>query len=338
MNSSTSPDLLGYQHFLHLLQGMEPHRDKPRPDSRLETLAALLSPAYLHSLGHGKLPFWEQLLSDVPTAKPSRLEFQSAVQIGTAADLQDTQSSVLEHCLEQLIPWRKGPFSLFGIELDTEWRSDWKWDRLLPCISPLAGRTVLDVGCGNGYHCWRMFGEKAKLVLGIEPHLPYVMQFALIRKLVPDLPVFLLPATLSALPAKRPLFDTVFSMGVLYHQRSPVEHLLELKSCLHEGGELVLETLVVDGPEGYSLMPKTRYCRMSNVWFLPSCATVQVWLQRCGFKNIRLHDVSVTTIKEQRATRWMPFQSLLDGLAPGADKLTIEGLPAPKRALFTASR
>ena len=56
-------------------------------------------------------------------------------------------------------------------------------------------------------------------------------------------------------------------MGVLYHRRSPIDHLLELKGCLQTGGELVLETLVIDGGLGEVLVPENRYAKMRNVWF-----------------------------------------------------------------------
>lgn len=64
-------------------------------------------------------------------------------------------------------------------------------------------------------------------------------------------------------------FDTVFSMGVLYHRKSPIEFLQQLKSQLRPGGELMLETLVVEGDENTVLMTGDRYAQMRNVWFYP---------------------------------------------------------------------
>jgi tRNA (mo5U34)-methyltransferase len=66
--------------------------------------------------------------------------------------------------LEALRPWKKGPLSLFGVGIDTEWRSDWKWARLAPELDPLAGKVVADVGCANGYFMYRMLAENPKLV------------------------------------------------------------------------------------------------------------------------------------------------------------------------------
>ncbi len=305
-------------------------------DTPLAGLQEFASTDFLRSLRHGKLNEWLQLLESTPRLQASIVDLQSQVRIGKSCDATAEERAQLLKNLQALIPWRKGPFNLFDIDIDTEWCSDMKWQRLQAHISPLAGRTVLDVGCGSGYHCLRMLGEQARLVIGIEPHLPYVMQFAMVKRFVPATPVFVLPITMERMPPALGAFDTVFSMGVLYHRRSPLDHLLELKSMLRKGGELILETLVVDGPDGYALLPEERYCRMSNVWFLSSCATTESWLRRCGFSDIRLVDLSTTSVEEQRATAWMPFQSLQDGLDPDDSSLTIEGLPAPRRAVFIA--
>jgi tRNA (mo5U34)-methyltransferase len=150
------------------------------------------------------------------------------------------------------MPWRKGPYSLYGVNIDTEWRSDWKWERVLPHLSDLTGRTILDVGCGSGYHMWRMIGAGAHLAVGIDPTQLFLCQFEAVRKLLGnDQRAHLLPLGIEQLPALN-AFDTVFSMGVLYHRRSPLDHLWQLKDQLVDGGELVLETLVVEGDENSS--------------------------------------------------------------------------------------
>lgn len=287
---------------------------------------------------HGSLTQWQQLLEQIPRiSTPHRILDSDVVQIGRQEDLHEDAKKQLQLQLKTLCPWRKGPYELFGIRIDTEWRSDWKWQRLKDYIAPLKHRLVLDVGCGNGYHCWRMLGAGAKLVVGIDPLLLNVIQFQAIRKLHGEAPVYVLPFALEELPAGLKAFDTVFSMGVLYHRRSPIDHLLELKDCLQPSGELVLETLVIDGGSGEVLMPEDRYAKMRNVWFLPTCDTLAIWLKRCGFTNIRLIDVSITSTEEQHSTDWMTFHSLKDYLMPGHPQLTIEGLPAPKRAIMIAN-
>ena len=308
-----------------------------KADAWVELLPAQLAQA-LDDSKHGDLLRWQSVIQQLPELNPSqRLLDADAVQIGSSEDLDLEQQTQLEQCLRALHPWRKGPYQLFGTHIDTEWRSHWKWDRLKNHLAPLEHRLVLDVGCGNGYHCWRLLGAGAKMVIGIDPTLLNVMQFQLIKKLHGTAPVYVLPLGIEAVPSNLQVFDTVFSMGVLYHRRSPIDHLLELKGCLQQGGELVLETLVIDGGLGDVLVPEHRYAKMRNVWFLPSCDTLMSWMKRCGFKNVRLVDVSTTSIEEQRSTEWMQFHSLQDFLQADNHALTCEGLPAPKRAIFIAN-
>jgi tRNA (mo5U34)-methyltransferase len=236
------------------------------------------------------------------------------------------------------MPWRKGPFSFFDTHIDTEWRSDWKWQRVLPHLSALEGRAVLDVGCGSGYHCWRLYGAGARFVLGIDPTILFLMQYLAVKRYLPQAPVWFAPLRLEELPAPAGLFDTILSMGVLYHRRSPLDHLQELFSLLRPGGELVLETLVVEGDANTVLVPHDRYAMMRNVFFLPSTALLAIWLARMGFVDIRTVDESVTSTDEQHSTDWMRFQSLPDFLDPHDSTRTLEGYPAPRRAVLVATR
>lgn len=287
-------------------------------------------------LRHGDFKRWQGGFDALPDITPSEVHLNaSAVKIGVPADTS-MPAETIELALKQLHPWRKGPFDLFGIHIDTEWRSDWKWNRLKNAIRPLDGRTVLDVGCGCGYHLWRILGAGAELAIGIDPTALFSMQFAAIKRYQPDEPAFILPIGIEAMPSGMACFDTVFSMGILYHRKSPIDHLLELKSLLNNGGELVLDTLVIEGDEQSCLMPHGRYAKMRNIWFIPSVEMLSLWLKRAGFKNIQVVDVSPTTTNEQRTTEWMTFESLADFLDPDDASLTIEGYPAPVRTIFTA--
>jgi tRNA (mo5U34)-methyltransferase len=288
---------------------------------------------------HGDLIRWQNQIDDLPKISPLVRDISiDTIKLGNADEVTPELQAELKEKLQAFCPWRKGGFDIFGIHIDTEWRSDWKWQRLENHIAPLKNRLVLDVGCGNGYHCWRMLGAGAKRVIGIDPMLLNVMQFQIIKQFYDnDAPIDVLPLGIEALPPKLNCFDTVFSMGVLYHRRSPIDHLFELRDCLKSGGELILETLVIDGELGETLLPKDRYAQMRNVWFLPSCATLVSWLERCGFQNVRVVDVTVTTIEEQRTTEWMRFQSLSNFLNPDNSALTCEDYPAPKRAILIAN-
>ncbi|OUR63633.1 tRNA 5-methoxyuridine(34)/uridine 5-oxyacetic acid(34) synthase CmoB [Methylophaga sp. 42_25_T18] len=291
----------------------------------------------LASDGHGKMAGWQAVLAQFPDITDVETDLKNAVKIGNKTNLNGFDLTRFIELLQTFHPWRKGPYSIFDIEIDTEWRSDWKWDRLIPHIQPLKGRKVLDVGGGNGYHGWRMAGEDAELVVGIDPTLVFVMQYQIMQKYIQANNHYVLPIGIEHLPSNLGCFDTVFSMGVLYHRRSPLDHLYELKACLRPGGELVLETLIIDGELGMSLIPSDRYAKMRNVWFLPSDETMQHWLQRCGFKNVQCVDITDTSLAEQRSTDWMTFESLVDFLDPDDVTKTIEGYPAPKRAIYTAT-
>jgi len=286
---------------------------------------------------YGDIPRWQAALESLPAIEADRVSLDSArVGVATAHSLTDPTRATLEQGLRGLHPWRKGPFELFGLHIDTEWRSDWKWDRLAPHIADLDGRRVLDVGCGNGYHCWRMRGAGAAEVIGIDPTPLFVFQFAALQRYIRDPRVSVLPVGIEAVPKRLRAFDSVFSMGVLYHRRSPMEHLQTLRDCLRPGGQLVLETLVITGDETRCLVPRGRYSRMGNVWFIPSSAMLLVWLAKLGWKNPRLVNESVTGTDEQRATDWMTFHSLAEFLDPADSSRTVEGYPAPRRAILLA--
>ena len=308
---------------------------------KVESWVALLSRQIEKAFSearHGDFPTWKEVIHKLPLIEPSIREIDTGkVTIGCVEDLGQYSPMQLKSSLQILHPWRKGPYELFGIHIDAEWRSDWKWDRIIGGIAPLHKRLVLDVGCGNGYHCWRMLGAGAKMVVGIDPTLLCNLQFQAIRKLYGEASVYVLPIGIEDVPYGLRVFDTVFSMGVFYHRRSPIDHLMELRGCLRPGGEMVLETLVIDGGQGDVLLPRDRYARMRNVWFIPGYKTLIGWMQRCGFINIRLLDVTKTTVEEQRSTEWMRFHSLQDFLDSDNPDLTVEGLPAPVRAIIIAN-
>ena len=212
-------------------------------------------------------------------------------------------------------------------------------DRIAPRLSPLKGRTVLDIGCGNGYYMLRMLGEGAARVIGIDPTPRFVVQFDLLKKLVGrPIPAHILPIRSEQLPSDCALFDTAFSMGVLYHRRDPLAHLNEILQVLKPGGELVLETLIIEGDAEDMLIPQERYAQMRNVWAVPSVSRLRSWIAECGYEEIELLDISVTSIEEQRQTPWMQFQSLGDFLDPQDSSKTVEGYPAPVRAALRARK
>lgn len=283
---------------------------------------------------HGDIGTWRAVIDQMPDIADATTILNSPAVTVESPSVEPALRNEVRDLLLQLKPWRKGPFSIHGIDVDSEWRSNLKWDRLENEVAPLADRRVLDVGCGNGYYGFRMTGGGAQLVVGIDPMLLFVFQFMTLNHFLAVPSVVVLPLRLNELPDSRNYFDTTFSMGVLYHQREPLEHLAALRTTLRAGGELVLETLILPGSKSIVREPGGRYARMRNVWHLPTATALEDWLREVGFRDIRLVDVTATTVLEQRSTEWMPFESLAEALDPDDPGRTIEELPAPTRALF----
>jgi tRNA (mo5U34)-methyltransferase len=300
--------------------------------SRLETKLR----ARLSDNGHGDFPRWHQIIDGLPVVdRRSGVFDHDAIKLGQTA-INDAMQASIREALLALAPWRKGPFEVCGVRIDAEWRSNLKWNRVMDAGVPIAGRNVLDVGCGNGYYALRMRGAGAKCVVGIDPTLRYVMQYIALTHFMTHEPVFVLPLRLEELPSAARAFDTTLSMGVLYHQRSPIEHLRQLRDTLRPDGQLVLETIFLPGEESYACTPPDRYARMRNVWLLPTIAELATWLDRTGFVDIEVVDQSATTSEEQRTTEWMPFDSLKEALDPADSSRTVEGWPAPRRVVVLA--
>ncbi|MFA7115227.1 MAG: tRNA 5-methoxyuridine(34)/uridine 5-oxyacetic acid(34) synthase CmoB [Candidatus Omnitrophota bacterium] len=293
----------------------------------------------IKSSKHGDMPRWRNLYDELPDVNPSFFELDgNVIKIGQRDEIDDVSYAKLYEILRQYMPWRKGPYSIFGINIDTEWRSDIKWDRFKDGISDISGRKILDIGAANGYHSLRALGAGAEFVMGVDPTLLYFMQFQLLNRYLKSDKVNVLPVGVDDIPYNCGYFDTVFSMGLLYHRRSPFDHLIQIYSFLKSGGELVLETLVVDGPQGYALTPRDRYAKMSNLWFIPSVETLLNWLKKCRYVDLKVSDISKTTSDEQRVTDWMTFESLNDFLDPLNKDITVEGYPAPRRAVVLAKK
>lgn len=305
---------------------LSPHFDQA-------TVEAALAAHVQQLQRHGDLPRWRQAQAELPVV-PTGWHIDKGWLIAGKAALDQ---AALTESLKDFIPWRKGPLNLGGVAIETEWRSDLKWDRIAPHLD-LAGKTVLDVGAGNGYFGWRMLEAGAALVVGCDPTQLFVVQHEVISHFSGPAPNVLLALRLEDLPAGLADFDVVFSMGVLYHRRDHLAHLADLGSRLKAGGELVLETLVIPGQEEHSLEPEDRYANMRNVHALPTVSLLSNWLEQAGYEDVRCVDVTPTTVDEQRTTEWMPFHSLAEALDPNDPDRTQEGYPAPLRAVMLAEK
>ncbi|MBU1171248.1 MAG: tRNA 5-methoxyuridine(34)/uridine 5-oxyacetic acid(34) synthase CmoB [Proteobacteria bacterium] len=299
--------------------------------------------ALIHSLKNrldldfGNEKKWRDLYQSLPDIAPSDLDFSGDwIRIGCSSDAHAPEIGALLQTLKAMNPWRKGPFNVFGITVDSEWASYIKWNRLKDAIAPLEGRRILDIGCSSGYYMFKMLDHHPEMILGIDPQLLFYYQFKALQKYIRSDKLYYLPAKLEELPPFGRYFDTVFFMGIIYHRKSPVDSLNEIRESMKTGGELVLETLIIEDESPHALFPVDRYAKMRNVFFIPSVPCLEAWLKRSGFDNIHCLDISKTSLLEQRKTEWINTESLDDFLDPRDPSKTVEGYPAPVRAIITA--
>ena len=258
----------------------------------------------------------------------------------TGAPKESTGKDQLQAIAEQLIPWKKGPFKVFDLDIDAEWRSDMKWERIIPHLPELKGKTILDVGCNNGYFLFRMAEHEPRLALGIDPVLPMQAQFDFFQNYARKDNVKFELFGVEHLPFFHKMFDVIFHMGIIYHHRHPIQQLLDIRESLVPGGVAFLETIGIPGEESYALFPEDRYARMGNVWFVPTLSCFINWAAKAKFINIEVVADTLLTDEEQRKTSWCPppFQSLNDSLDPNDSSKTIEGHPAPRRFLIKVQK
>ncbi|MEO0368487.1 MAG: tRNA 5-methoxyuridine(34)/uridine 5-oxyacetic acid(34) synthase CmoB [Pseudomonadota bacterium] len=288
---------------------------------------------------HGDLKQWLNIVNDLPDIDSVSKHYnRDTITIGEVEQLDPTISREVDAGLRALIPWRKGPYQVFDTFIDTEWRSDWKWQRAVPHLPDLDKLTILDVGCGSGYHCWRMLGAGADRVLGIDPSMRFQAHYLAIQKYAKEQRFDFLPLGIEDLPTTMQIFDGIFSMGILYHRRRPKKHIEDLYDLVTPGGFLLLETLVVDPDMAQNglFRPKERYAQMRNVWSITTIDKTMQLLDEVGFTSTECVNVNLTSTSEQRSTDWMTFHSLADFLDPSDQSKTVEGYPAPCRAMFMA--
>jgi len=296
--------------------------------------------AFLDQAG-GNFQLFKAVVESLPDFVPSMIDLSgNHVVVGDEKDIavngKANGKKELREKLLQLAPWRKGPFNLFGQNIDTEWQSWMKWDRLLPHLPELSSRRILDIGSSNGYYMFKMAVKKPLFVLGLEPQGSFYYQYLAIQKYLQLDNVFCLPIPHDQLPVMERYFDLVFCMGVLYHRKSPIEMLKDIHDSLKKGGQIVVENLVLDSKKNLCLFPRDRYAKMRNVFFIPDLLAMESWLSRAGFTHIQCVDVTRTLPEEQRKTDWIQTESLKDFLDPEDQNKTIEGYQAPVRAIFTA--
>ena len=256
---------------------------------------------------------------------------QPVVRIGSAAEVSPADRENIRKKLKAFMPWRKGPFSVFGIDIDAEWRSERKWRRVEPVLPSLRGKVIADVGCNNGYYMFRMSAAEPKLVLGFEPGVQHYYCFNALNGMArrENLAIDLLGVEHLAL--FRECFDIVFLMGVIYHRPSPIDTLRDIHSSLAPGGMVIIESQAIPGGQPVALFPETTYAKVPGTYFVPTGACLINWMKKAGFAKIELFCSHPMSNLEQRRTEWMQFESYENFIDPQNPQLTVEGYPAPLR-------
>lgn len=256
------------------------------------------------------------------------------VAIGDTSEIKPPDRKKITENLRQFMPWRKGPFSVFGIDIDAEWRSERKWQRLLPHLPDLKNKVVADIGCNNGYYMFRMAPYEPQLVVGFEPSVQHYYCFQALRNMagITNMHIDLLGVEHIGLFPET--FDVIFLMGVIYHRASPVDVLGDIYAALKPGGILLLESQAIPGDQPYALFPEKTYAKVPGTYFVPTGTCLQHWMVRAGFKDAQLFCSHPMSSIEQRKTEWMIFESYNDYLDSDNKHLTIEGYPAPYRVFL----
>ncbi|RKV93130.1 MAG: tRNA 5-methoxyuridine(34)/uridine 5-oxyacetic acid(34) synthase CmoB [Campylobacter sp.] len=261
------------------------------------------------------------------------LKFDDIVEISanlTPVERKETLQTALN-----LRSWRKGPFKIDDIFIDSEWRSFVKFNLLAPHMD-LADKVVGDIGCNNGYYLFRMLPKRPKKLIGFDPGVMSFLQFKFIDAFArSDIEYELLGV--EHLPHYGVKFDALFCLGVLYHRSDPVRTLKELKGALNAGGELFLDTMYLDMQGDFALSPKNTYSKIPNIYFVPTISALLNWCERANFKDAQILATKPTDAHEQRKTEWILGQSLGDFLDPADPTRTVEGYPAPKRVYLKLS-
>ncbi|MBR8462039.1 tRNA 5-methoxyuridine(34)/uridine 5-oxyacetic acid(34) synthase CmoB [Campylobacter sp. faydin G-140] len=271
-----------------------------------------------------------EILTAIDALKPyeCECEFNDTIAIKFKS-LNQSEKEQIYSIAKLLKPWRKGPFILDEIFIDTEWRSFIKFNLLKPHLN-LNGKSVADVGCNNGYYMFRMLGLGAKEIVGFDPSLHTLLQFKFINHFVRSNIIYE-PLGVEHLPHYGRKFDTIFCLGVIYHRSDPIKMLKELKGALNTNGEVFLDTMYIDMDGEFALTPKNTYSKIPNIYFVPTIKALQNWCERAKFKEFEILATKDTDADEQRKTEWIDGQSLENFLDPNDASRTIEGYPAPKR-------
>jgi len=275
----------------------------------------------------------QQAIKALPVYGDAQIRLGDAVEVHIP-NLIHEDAAKIEQTARMMLPWRKGPFGINDLFIDSEWQSQIKYNLLEPHFD-LQDKVVGDIGCNNGYYLFRMQTQQPKKLVGFDPSAIYCSQFQFIDHFVRSNITYEMLGV-EHVEFYEHKFDTLFCLGVLYHRSDPVGMLKSLYKGLNKDGELILDTFMIDGAEEIVLTPKERYSKIPNIYFIPTVNALKNWCYRAGFAEVEVLEIKKTDLNEQRKTKWIETQSLEDFLDPNDPDKTVEGYPAPKRVYIKA--
>jgi tRNA (mo5U34)-methyltransferase len=185
----------------------------------------------------------------------------------------------------------------------------------LPTIglpNSLAGQTVLDIGCSDGFYSFESERRGASRVLAVDNYSSVYIDtprgFNVARDSLQSKVEFLKSDLFALSPQQIGTFDVVLFLGVLYHLRHPLlalEHLATLCTT-----QLILETEIAGQPEGrrerlaqaiggafpqywMRFFPGGEISDPTTFW-APSIPCGVAMLQLCGFCGVKVVSSSST--------------------------------------------
>lgn len=282
----------------------------------------------------------EDSLTKVKSLKSSYLEVSSdAIKIGKNSEIDSSKRNDLKESLESFIPWKKGPFDIFGIMINSEWKSNLKWERLEKHLPNLEGKKIADIGCNNGYYMFKMLKYNPQAIVGFEPVIRHWLCFEMMKSFIDrPLPIFFEPFGVEYISYYKSHFDVIFCLGILYHHTDPIQLLRNIRQALSKNGSIIIDCQGIPGEDSIALVPTKKYAGAKGTWFLPTLNCLINWINRSGYNDIKIIYNEELSTSEQRETSWAPIASLKEFISLTDSSKTIENYPRPRRFYIKAKK
>lgn len=168
-------------------------------------------------------------------------------------------------------------------------------DYLLPLYGipeDLTGKTVLDIGCWDGFYAFECERRGAAKVLATDlweaagqdafllAHKELGSKIGWMKADVYDLSMMLHPGE---------RYDVTLFLGVLYHLKHPLLALQEVADCTAPGGLVIVDTVVSHPAYDQPVMafcPGRELSDDPTNWWAPNPACMAAMLEEAGFTNV----------------------------------------------------